>query len=193
MVRYIACNSKAVSFSSACICPWKVFHLSLYVYHISQPNHLHLLLYNNFTKLYTVFNKFLKFLLLTSFISVFCVFYFLLTVRVELTNYTSRANIYFDCSCGYSTVWDTRSNDRGWIRTNICLGYNLLIYSQLKPYTCWAIKLITLNLFLKSFEPFKENIILQTVGARTNTALPIAFHVCFDDISAEGKRFSDKV
>ena len=51
-----------------------------------------IILYNNFTKLYTVFNKFLKFLLLTSFISVFC--FFLLTTRVELVNYTSRANIY---------------------------------------------------------------------------------------------------
>lgn len=92
MVRYSACNSKAVSFSSICICPEKVYKPKLIFYSISQPNHLHLLLYNNFTKLYTVFNKFLKFLLLTSFISVFC--FFLLTTRVELVNYTSRANIY---------------------------------------------------------------------------------------------------
>ena len=81
MVRYIACNSKAVSFSSICICPEKVYKPKLFFYSISQPNHLHLLLYNNFYSLYIIYINF------------FCVFYFLLAVRVELTNYTSRANM----------------------------------------------------------------------------------------------------
>ena len=140
MVRHIACNSKAVSFSSICICPGKVYKPKLIFYPISQPNHLHLLLYNNFYSLYIIYdvisvktNIFLgnvrvtliltnyhlrtnlprlrlselqlesvimtMFLLLYNTLYQFFVFFlfFLLTVRVELTNYTSRANIYFDC------------------------------------------------------------------------------------------------
>lgn len=124
MVRVIACNSKAVSFSSICICPERVYKPKLIFYSISQPNHLHLILYNNFYSLYIVYINFL------------CFFIFL-AVRVGLTNYTSRTNIYFDCPRGYSTIWDTCPGGQGWIRTNICLGHNLLIYSQLKPHTHW--------------------------------------------------------
>ena len=56
MVRVIACNSKAVSFSSICICPEKVYKPKLIFYSISQPNHLHLILYNNFYSLYIVYD-----------------------------------------------------------------------------------------------------------------------------------------
>ena len=56
MVRHIACNSKAVSFSSICICPEKVYKPKLIFYSISQPNHLHLILYNNFYSLYIVYD-----------------------------------------------------------------------------------------------------------------------------------------
>ena len=104
MVRVIACNSKAVSFSSICICPEKVYKPKLIFYSISQPNHLHLILYNNSYSLYIIYINFL------------C---FLLAVRVGLTNYTSRANIYFDCPRGYSTIWDTCPGGQGWIRTNM--------------------------------------------------------------------------
>ena len=92
MVRVIACNSKTVSFSSICICPEKVYKPKLIFYSISQPNHLHLILYNNFYSLYIVYINFL------------CFFIFLLAVRVGLTNYTSRTNIYFDCPRDYSTI-----------------------------------------------------------------------------------------
>lgn len=56
MVRVIACNSKAVSFSSICICPEKVYKPKLIFYSISQPNHLHLILYNNSYSLYIIYD-----------------------------------------------------------------------------------------------------------------------------------------
>ena len=86
MVRVIACNSKAVSFSGICICPEKVYKpkFNILLYLATEP---------------LTFNIIQQFLLIVHNLYQFFVFFlfFLLAVRVGLTNYTSRANIYFDC------------------------------------------------------------------------------------------------
>ena len=137
MVRVIACNSKAVSFSSICICPEKVYKPKLIFYSISQPNHLHLILYNNFYSLYIVYINFL------------CFFFIFLAARVGLTNYTPTSALV--------TIY------------LYILNLNLILIE--------IARVITPHIVFKQFRTCFRKISFTNGWTRTNTALPVAYHI----------------
>ena len=164
MVRVIACNSKAVSFSSICICPERVYKPKLIFYSISQPNHLHLILYNNFYSLYIVYINFLCFLffwqseldwLITHPVPTYISTVPAATLPFEIP--ALAVKVGFEPTSALVTIY------------LYILNLNLILIE--------IARVITPHIVFKQFRTCFRKISFTNGWTRTNTALPIAYHI----------------